>query len=382
VFLLGLEALLLLMTSIVISAILAHKLGVSSALFEVIAGVLIGLFFPTFFYEVEWLRIFADIGLVFLMFVAGMEVSAKMLVSDLKTNLSLGIASFIVPFLTMYGFAMLFFKEKAFVLALATSSTAVGVTYLALENSELIKDKSAQNILAAAMINDVISLLAMSIWLYVILYEVELVSFIQLILVVIAVALSTHFARVYGNRFTMTLFGIEVHELDIKIACALACFLAIAVEFLGAHAAIGAFLAGLIIETEEEIHGKRLLNKVKQIGFGFFIPIFFVYVGILIAKFGIDINQILWMIIFAFIAILSRMIPLALIIFVNNVNFRNALAFAASTTPRLSVALALTMAILEAGILPGFILNIIVGIALITTCLAPVLTDKLHKKSA
>lgn len=271
---------------------------------EIVAGIVIGHSGFNLIGESETLEIFSTIGLAFLMFLAGLEIDFNRLIpirSKSESNGSkngqpqantpnmLGYAS-IVYLLTLAlaipgGFLLntLGMQGNPWMLAFVLSATSLGVLLPILKGRGLIHTISGQVIFLSALIADFLTVILLTIFLILLRRGFDLEVF-SVALLFLAFFLFYRLAdRFFRIRFVRRLVDeLSLTTVQIKVRGALAilmAFVALA-TLLGVELILGAFLAGMIISLIRIPEDVELVHKLEAFGYGFFIPVFFIMVGV------------------------------------------------------------------------------------------------------
>jgi Kef-type K+ transport system membrane component KefB len=264
-------------TSLIVAAVLilagwlALELGISSAITEIVAGVLLGYFIADVG-KLDWLEFMAHFGLLGLMFMAGFEVDVRRLRTTWKSSAGIGVVSLAVPFAAVfivcyYGFGL---ETKVAALAgIGLSTTSLALVYHTLRDRNLLGEPIGQTLLGGATVVDVLSMVALAI----LLGEAGWGTLVFLIFFVPTViglpqAGAWLFRRYKGN----------VVEFELRFILTLLIGMGFMATNVGVHPAIIGFAVGLILSELVQGH-EELEEKLKGIVFSFFAPIFFLDAG-------------------------------------------------------------------------------------------------------
>jgi len=261
---------------IVVAGIASAEFIVSAAILEIIAGViahnLVGL------EPMADLEIFANLGLVCLMYVAGLEIDFDRLRLSLVPSTVIGFFSFAVPFAAVFMislFGLGLSSEEALISAIALSATSVAIVYPIMKVNGM--DDTAKHILSAVMICDLFSMLALSL---------EFTEFtLPTVGLIGGLFVFSKMFPSFGRRVFSKYKGNPV-ELEFKVILFIMLGIAIASEKAGIESAMAAFLLGMIT-SQVVVEHANLQRKFMFIVFGLFSPIFFFTVGL-----GIDIGMV------------------------------------------------------------------------------------------
>jgi Kef-type K+ transport system membrane component KefB len=253
-----------------VASLISVELAISAAIIEiglgVIAGNCLGLQAP------EWLNFMAGFGGILLTLLAGAEVDVQLFREKLKESVSIGIASFLAPYL-----AALFFChyvvgwtwKASLVAGCALSTTSLAVVYAVLVETGLNKTQIGKIIMAATFVTDLGTALALSVtlaeW-----------SWNTLVFVAVSAALIVLAPRLLPRVFER--YGSKVIEPEIKLLF----FLLFGVMALAAwgksHAVLPVFVLGLSLSTMFREH-KELQKKLRIVAFAMITPFFFIKGG-------------------------------------------------------------------------------------------------------
>ena len=278
---------------IVSLGIVCIEFSLPIALGEFLAGM-VGSFFisPE---DVPWISFISDLGLLSIMFVAGFEVDAKILRLHLTRNCLVGAASFGLPFalLIITGLVAQFPFSETVVMALALSTTSLAIVFTVIRETNLIASVEGQILLGGAMVVDLISMLLLGI----IFIEYSLTNLLAFVGLAVLIMLAKKFLiptfeRYKGNRV----------EIELKIIFLLLLALGILAEQAGVHAALIAFLLGIMLSNIDPDH-EEIIAKLNTVVFSLLAPLFFFHAGLNIDLKELDFFHLVVMVIVAVMAI-------------------------------------------------------------------------------
>ena len=274
------EFILVISTLIIISPFLSNILKIPVAIIEIFLGGIIG-YFHIISPHMKIFENLAEIGFLYLMFLAGLEVNLKKLLQIDKNIYKLGIIFLAIMYIL--SFFISYILKLDFIFAISFTLISVGLI-LAVQ-----KEVGKQNWLLTAMtvgiIAEVISIIVLTIVSGILNYGIGIELYKSLaILFAIIIILSIIF---YLNKIIFWWFPILKHYLmphkdnlnqDIRISFAVFFIFIATMEYLHLELALGAFVAGIFIATFFE-HKNDLEHKLSPFGFGLLIPIFFIHIG-------------------------------------------------------------------------------------------------------
>jgi CPA2 family monovalent cation:H+ antiporter-2 len=267
-----------------IMAMVSYKLKQPMVIGYIIAGMIIGPFTPPFslISNFDVLNLFAEIGVILLLFVVGMEFPIEKLRKIGKKALviafSEGLGTFAIRFLVCQ--ALNYSLGDSLFLALAISVTSTVIVMRILDELGMIKDETSIIILGVAVIEDIIIISMLAILQSVSstggVYGIELVTSIGTVLAFIGGALFIGSKTV--PKFVNLIGKTNQHDVLVVAILGVAFGLSFLAFEIGISVATGAFFAGVLI-AESKVHSvTRVLTSPLKDMFG---AIFFVSIGAL-----------------------------------------------------------------------------------------------------
>jgi Kef-type K+ transport system membrane component KefB len=265
---------------------LAPRLHVPAAVLEIVAGIIIG---PS---VLGWVRVdtpiavLALIGLAFLLFLAGLEIEPERLRGPILRVVVLAFAlGFVVALVIGFGLGRLGVVKSPLLIAIILVSTGLGVLVPILKDAGESATSFGQLVIAAASLADFGSVVLLSLF-----FSRETASqATQIALLVsfglLAGAVTLGVLRAgRSSRLAAVLLRLQDTTAQIRVRAAfllLVAFVALAAR-LGLEAILGAFTAGVLlrlVDRDAMTHPNFRL-KLEAVGFGVFIPVFFVATGL------------------------------------------------------------------------------------------------------
>ena len=248
-------------------ALIGHLSGASLSLF--------GTSFFTFNLDLttpEFKEI-AFIGVIFLLFTAGLEINIRELRKTRKTGFYIGIFGIIIPFIIGYTVGMLFNMSTLQCAVIGTIFLATSTTMAIriLSDMDLLSTRVGLALYTVLVINDVIAMIIFALVFssgnsLIVLLQV---AFFFLFTIIVGFLIIAYTKKKKVNRKA----PIIILTMGLVI-----CFIfASLAENMGITAIIGAFIAGLFIGRTPQAN--IIADYIKTIGYAFFIPLFFVWIG-------------------------------------------------------------------------------------------------------
>ena len=267
------------------------RLQLPSVVLEIVAGIVIG---PSILGVAEvdqTVQVVALLGLGFVLFLAGLEIELEKLRGPVLKLSAAGFAlSFAIALLVAVGLDAAGLVDTPLLVAIILCSTSLGVLIPVLKDAGEISSTFGQLIIAAASIADFGAIILLSIF-----FSGEGGTGSTLLLLGALFALgAVIFTVVSGAERSMRLRAELVRLQDttaqIRVRAALVLFVGFAAlaETLGLEVILGTFIAGAIvslIDRDQVMTHPAFRRKLEAVGFGFFIPVFFVTSGV---RFDLD----------------------------------------------------------------------------------------------
>ncbi|HEY58922.1 MAG TPA: hypothetical protein G4O04_10410 [Anaerolineae bacterium] len=383
-----------------------RRLRVPVVVGEILAGILVGRS------GLSWvqpndatLHLLAEVGFVFLMFLAGMEIDISALSIGPQgkarhppseplpekrgpSPLVLALEHFALTLLLATGIAYLLWRagmvQNLFLMGLVISTTSLGVVMPVLKEQGYLGDRYGQTLLVSALVADFATMVLITI-------EVAFISHgltLELLLIgLLFVALLTLYRLgvlvLPGMRTLIEEISQATTQINIRLALlTMIAFVALA-QVIGAEVILGAFLAGLLIVLLLGDDNGGLRHQLESMGYGFFIPIFFIMVGV---DFNLQVlteNGGSWLLIAVLLlaAILTKLVPA--VAFRQAFGWRESLGGGVLLSARLSLIIAAAEIGRDLGVLSEAVVVAVILVAIVTVTAAPFLfTQLLPRRTA
>ncbi len=347
----------------------------------ILGGITIGPFGLDLFQPDDTISFLAQIGLVFLMFMAGLETRLSDIVGVRSKILTLALLNGLIPASVGITIALYFGYTwpTALLLGIIFMSSAIALLIPSFQSLGIIRSAFGKLIIGATILIDAISLLLLSVFL-----QIQagapvggIVLFYPFLAVVLA-GLAWIIPRVRRS------FGeyAEEHDLfekELRFTLLILIGLVVFFEFVGLHAIIAGFFAGLILARSVE--SRITKAKLHALSYGIFIPIFFVVIGgtVDLSVFA-DTKGALAIITTVVIGLIIAKLGSGLLAGrLLGYKLGESAFIGASSLPQLSTSLAVAFLGFGAGLLDQTLLTAIVALAITTSLTAPFLVNLLAR---
>lgn len=349
---------------------LSVRLGQPAVLGKLVSGIVLGPAVLGWVQGGELVEIFAEIGVILLMFIAGLETDLQQLRQNWLSSCAVALGGIILPFVGSYSIALAwgFSQGHALFMGILFCATSVSITVQTLKEMNRLGSKEGTTILGAAVVDDVVVVILFAV-LMSLLGATESVSIplmaIQNLIFFIVIILVGWLAV---PPVLKLMSRIKVTE-GLMSGALLLCFgFAYFAESLGVAGIIGAFAAGLAVS--QTIHRPVIEAKVEPIAYTLFVPVFFASIGLHVSFDGF-VTQLVFILLLTGVAILTKLIGGGIGAKLTGFPMRQAAAIGSGMVSRGEVALIIAASGLSTGLLPAAYFTPVVLIIILTTLVTP-----------
>lgn len=374
----------LLLLIVLISPILLKRLNVPSIIGLIIAGVAVGPHGFNFIPNGEAINMFSTIGLLYIMFIVGLELDLKEFKANQNKSVVFGIFTFIIPLIIGYPVMryLLGYDVYASLLTASMFSTHTLVTYPIVSRMGVSKNQAVAITVGGTILTDTAVLIILAVIInshagafefqFLLRLLISLIVFSGIVFFIIPIIAKWFFEKMESEKYSHYIFVIFIVFLSGFLA-----------ELGGIEPIIGAFAAGLALNKLIP-HSSALMNRIEFIGNALFIPIFLISVGMLvnIAVIFEGYRAILIAVVLSIVALFGKWMGAYITqkTFRYSVSQRN-LIFGLSSS-HAAATLAVILVGFNAGIIDEYILNGTIILILITCVIASFITQKAAKEIA
>lgn len=344
------------------------RLGQPSVLGKLLIGIILGPSVLGLVTNTDTLAQFSQIGVILLMFIAGLETDINEFKRTGKASAFVGVAGIIVPLVLGFfsGMMLNLTPTQSWFLGLLLSATSVSISVQTLKEMNLLKSREGAAILGAAVIVDVVVIVALAF----------LMSFagedVNLGTVVLKKVLFFAGAILIGWKvvpwFLKKFASIKVSETVISSVLIICFAYAYLAEYTGVAAIIGAYIAGVAISLTDYKH--EVFEKIQIVSYSIFVPVFFTSIGISAQFAGIAENLGL-IFLLSILAVLTKLIGASIGAKIAGFSWNSSFGIGAAMVSRGEVALIIASIGLETKLLSQDMFAAIVVVILVTTIVTP-----------
>lgn len=365
------------------------KIGQPSVIGEIIAGIalgpsLFGLYFPDLnhsLFPVDSLgnlQLLSQVGLIFFMFVIGMELDLKVLKNKANDAIVISHASIVIPFALGIGLSYFIYHEFAPVgieflsfslfMGISMSITAFPVLARIVQERGIHKTRLGTIVITCAAADDITAWCILAAVIAIVkagsfvssIYVIGLaIAYVIMMLFVVKPFLK-RIGDLYGKKNTIKKSVVAIFFIMLVISSYLS-------EIIGIHALFGAFLAGAIMPDVSKFR-TIFIEKVEDVSVILLLPLFFVFTG-LRTEIGLINEPYLWKVtgFIILVAVVGKFLGSALAAKFVGQNWRDSLAIGALMNTRGLMELVVLNIGYELGVLSPKIFTMMVIMALVTT---------------
>lgn len=343
-----------------------------------LAGVILGPAVLNVLSETEFIQQLAELGVIVLMFTAGLETDINQLKKTGKASFIIAVLGVIIPLIGGFFIASIFNKgadsnivlQNVFI-GIILTATSVSITVETLKEMGKLSTRAGNAILGAAIIDDILGIVALTL-------TTSLADpSINVLLVLGKIVMFFIFAGLSGYLFHWAFIKLdERYQRDLRrfviiafVFCLLLSF--IAEEFFGVADITGAFIAGLVISDSNRT--KYLNSRFETLSYMLLSPIFFASIGIKVELTTMTKSIFIFAILLLLIAIISKIIGCGLGAKLCHYSNSEAIQIGTGMVSRGEVALIIANKGIAMGLmLPEFLAPVVI-VVVVTTIVTPIL---------
>jgi Kef-type K+ transport system membrane component KefB len=350
---------------------LFKRLGQPTLIGEILAGVVLGPSILGLVEPTEVIEVFAELGVVFILFWVGLETKIHDLLGVGRSAASVGVLGVLLPFASGYAIAVARGEDTgtALFFGAALVATSVGITSAVLIGVGRLGSRAGRTILGAAVVDDILAMLIVAVASAVALgdeaspTEILVIAGMALAFVAFFAFGGTSFMRRYPGVLKVPRFS----ESPLLPAVILCLGLAALSAEIGLAAIIGAFLAGMMVAETTAQH--PIEEEVAPL-YAFFAPFFFVSIGLQVdlGVYG-SVSVIAALILITLVAVVAKLV--GAYVGARGMTRPESLFVAVGMVPRGEVGIIVASIGIGAGALGEEAFALIVGMAILTTVIVP-----------
>lgn len=353
---------------------IAERLKISAMVGEVVAGLMLGPILLVVMPN-EFLEQLASFGILFLLFLIGLSTHYEQVKKDIYTGSFLAISGTMLSLVFGFVAGWLIFDsiEVGIFIGIAILSTSTAITIRSLIDAGELHTRVYEMALAIDMADEVIAILALSLLTtFFTLGGVqigEIVALFFIILGLIVVIMSAG-AKIVGRTLSLVQ-KMRDEQILVAVPLVIVFLVAFISESVGVAGVTGAFLAGMML-SQSHLTKPSILPKMKTLGYGFFIPLFFAYSAVIL-----DLSALIefwWLILLLVVlGIAAKAFGVGFVSRYYGLRGREQRLLAASMIPRGEYSIVIAQIALSAAIITATLYTIIIAFVIITILITPII---------
>jgi Kef-type K+ transport system membrane component KefB len=355
------------------------RIGQPAIVGEILGGILVGPSVLGLVEVGEVLRVFSELGVVFLLFWVGLETRLSEMRAVGRVAVAVGGAGVVVPFLSGIGLGLALGEssETSVFLGAALAATSAGITSATFLDLGIARTRAARTVLGAAVVDDVLALILLSVAVGmaadggVDAGEIALALGVAIAFVAFVALGGTQLLQRRPRLLEAPRFASSPLLPAVILCLGLAAFSA----GIGLAALIGAFLAGIIVaETKDQ---SSIEEEVRPL-YAFFPPFFFAFIGIELDLDAFFDGHALWLLVaISVLAAATKLVPAYLA--ARGLGRREAAIVGVGMVPRGEVGIVVASIGAAEGVVDAELFAVVVGMAVLTTLAAPFALRRLSR---
>ena len=366
--------------------IIARKLKAPQVVGEIIAGLIIGPSILGWVNQTDFLVQMAEIGVILLMFSAGLETDLKELVKTGPVATLIACAGVFIPLIFGAAFYMLYYGiapwgseefYKAVFVGTILTATSVSITVQSLKEMGKLKGKVGTTILSAAIIDDIIGIIVLT---FVIGFKNPESSPVTVIINTILFFILAVGVGFISYKVFKWVDKRYPHTRRIPIAGLAYCFLLsfVAERFFGIADITGAYVAGIILCSIND--SSYIERKVDINSYMLFGPVFFASIGLKTNIDNVNGSILLFSLGFVIVGLISKIVGCGLMARACKFKGRDALKIGVGMMTRGEVALIVSQKGLSVGLLEPIYFTSVILLIIVSSISTPIILKLLYSK--
>ncbi|MHB8105183.1 MAG: cation:proton antiporter [Dehalococcoidales bacterium] len=357
--------------------LIAYRINQSAVVGIILAGIVVGPSVLGWVTYTDFVSTLANLGAVVLLFTIGLEFNIKDIVK--VRYFIIALFGIIVPAICGYFLAVLFdfdFKASIFI-GTALTATSIAITSNVLKEMGKLQTETAKAIIGAAVIDDVLALLALSVSQGMVSGNLDIAP----LLVTVAKALGFIIVGIFIGRLVLgrmivgwdkTKIAAKYPESIFIFAIMVAFLYAMAASLVGLSAIVGSFLAGASIAGVKLTRGHIFKEGAEHLQI-IFASIFFVSLGVIMDLHSVTLNLLWFILALSAVAIASKVIGCGVPALIQHMSFKDSLIVGTGMVPRGEVAMIVALIGLNQNLIEQSTYSALILMSLLTTIIPPLI---------
>ncbi|MFA9398508.1 MAG: cation:proton antiporter [Clostridiaceae bacterium] len=371
--------------------LLTKKIRMPQVVGALIAGLILGPSLLNIVHETDFIIKMSELGVIVLMFGAGLETDVKELKKAGKASFVIAVIGVLIPLLGGFLVAIFFNNDgSAFNLSnqkllenifmgIILTATSVSITVETLQELGKLNTKSGTAILGAAVIDDILGIILLTVItsltdpkvnIYFVLFKIVAFFALAVLIGILFYKLFNRLSKKHGKKRRLPIVAFSF--------CLIMAF--VAEKYFGVADITGAYLAGIIISNTTQ--ARYIKRRVEIMSYMLLSPIFFASVGLKATFSGMNLNLLIFTVLLLVIAILTKVIGCGLGAKVCGYTKDESLRIGVGMISRGEVALIVANLGAQYGLMNPIYFAPIIIVVIITTIITPILLKVVYSKTS
>jgi Kef-type K+ transport system membrane component KefB len=325
-----------------------------------------------------------ELGVLLLMFVAGLELHLAELAKNTRVSAYAGILGVLFPVALGWGAGVLFGFDtpSALFLGLILGATSVSISAQTLMELKVLRTRVGLGLLGAAVFDDILVILLLSAVVAIFSGGGSVASILMIFLRILLFLGGSVAFGIWGLPWlSRQVSRLEISHAALSLALVILFLYGLTAELLGGMAAItGAFLAGLMFARTPE--KERIERGMRSLAYSLFVPVFFVSIGLSINLRETSSEALLLMLVIVVIGVLGKILGSGLGALLGGFSRLESLLLGAGMVSRGEVGLIVAAIGMEAGYVQPAVFSAVIGMVILTTLITPPLLRSLFSRNS
>ncbi len=380
-------SLALILLSTKIFGLVTKRFKLPQVVGALMAGLILGPACLGVLEETNFIKCVSELGVIVLMFCAGLEADIKELAKAGKTSFIIAVLGVIVPLAAGFGLACAFntknelstslFLQNMFIGVILTA-TSVSITVETLKELGKLSTKSGNAILGAAIIDDILGIIALTIITSCadssVNVGIVLLKILAFFVFAIIAGVAFHY---FFNKWTgSSKKDLRRYVIIGFVFCLIMSYCA--EEFFGVADITGAFVAGLAMSKGPR--ATYLTNRFETMSYMLLSPVFFASIGLKVVLNNMDMTIVIFAVLLLLVAVATKVVGCGLGAKVCGMSNKDALRVGVGMVSRGEVALIVAGKGADVGLMNARFFAPIVIMVVVTTVVTPILLKLVYKK--
>jgi Kef-type K+ transport system membrane component KefB len=291
------------------SGLICRKLQLPEVIGQILVGIICGPALLNVLHSSDYISLFSDLGIIILMFLGGVGCDLQLLKKYSKAAIIIACMGVVFPVVVMGGVSLAFGFEPipAAFIGVVFSATSVSISVAVLKEAGLLDSKEGVSILGAAVADDVIGVILLSVMCTLVNTGSVNVTDLGLIIIKqVAFFVGAVVVIVWVAPALMTLAGVLKAPSGIAVMAVIICLaMAWASDLAGLSYAVGAFFAGIAVSNSD--YAEETDRYIEPVGDTLFVPVFFVGIGLNTTAVD-DSRMIVFIVIMTILGVLTKIV--------------------------------------------------------------------------